>query len=302
MYVVKLKEMEKELGQRKKLVARLGRSTRAIQGYMNTPGKGATISLTMRALIDNEHESLRPFPLPDDLRIAHNVLVRLKANPGSAELRDYLIMMEGLLLRAKPSIAEAACITYMLGMLNWSKAFHHGRKATWFGGMNNWKAYALQAEHEFEAAREFADKAQDAELAAAEKELILQLKPTIICNWFGVVAEQAKRGYRRSFPEVLELLKERKCVELLRSFVEDNPYLWQAIFNGLELSSWFQSAPDALWFYDHLKNADPGFQSFDYSPGEVPSIAKEPGMKWFHDEFRDRLHVPTNPPILRSAP
>jgi hypothetical protein len=39
MYVVKLKEMEKELGQRKKLVARLGGSTRTIQGYMNTPGK-----------------------------------------------------------------------------------------------------------------------------------------------------------------------------------------------------------------------------------------------------------------------
>jgi hypothetical protein len=41
-----------------------------------------------------------------------------------------------------------------------------------------------------------------------------------------------------------------------------------------------------------LKKLDPGFQSFDYSPGEVLAISAEPGMKWFSERYRDRLHKP----------
>jgi len=96
----------------------------------------------------------------------------------------------------------------------------------------------------------------------------------------------------RTIREALELLRDRSALAAVRQFLADNPYLWQAAYNGLELASAFESDVDALWFYGELKRLDPGFQSFDYSPGEVPSLSNEPGMAWFCRRYRKQLHVP----------
>ena len=56
-----------------------------------------------------------------------------------------------------------------------------------------------------------------------------------------------------------------------------------------------RSEDDALYFYGKLMDLDPGFQSFDYSRGEVPALSEVPAMKWFCDRFRDTLHQPILP-------
>lgn len=54
----------------------------------------------------------------------------------------------------------------------------------------------------------------------------------------------------------------------------------------------------ALWFHRESTRMDPGFQDFDYSPGELVAISVERGMAYFHSKYRDQLHTP-NP--IRSC-
>lgn len=300
MITVELRAIAKAKG-RSATARGFGIGDRTLQLILNEAGRAAKASESFRLEVREEYNRLRPFPLPSDLRIAREELTARKARPGSAELQRFLIMLEGMLNRAQATTFSAGPIKYMLGMCNWSKALHHGGAATWFGGDDNRRASASQAEGNFEEAQGAVKEALagnlrpgERELLPGEREMLEQLEPAIFINWMCIVSEQAKLGWHRTLPDALQIMREKNALARLKEFVSANCELWQAIYDGLELSSLSQSEDYALWFYDKLKEADKGFQSFDYSPGEVPSLAKEPGMKWFHDRFRPTLHKPLN--------
>jgi hypothetical protein len=137
-----------------------------------------------------------------------------------------------------------------------------------------------------------ADQALVTDLTADDRKMIQALRPFLLINWLDLIIGQAKKGYKRTSEEGVELLRTRDALQTLRGFLEHNPFLWQAAFNGVETASTLKSDDDALWFYERLESLDPGFRSFDYSPGEVPSISAEPGMAYFSQRYRQRLHRP----------
>jgi hypothetical protein len=130
--------------------------------------------------------------------------------------------------------------------------------------------------------------------------VLKRLERVLFNNWLVAIAAQPKFEIGRSRAETDKILREAGVLKRLKEFLEENPFLWQAAWNGLEIASTLKSADDEmLFFYNKLKALDSGFQSFDYSPGEVPSISDEPGMAYFNNRFRLKLHVdnpePTKP-------
>jgi hypothetical protein len=65
----------------------------------------------------------------------------------------------------------------------------------------------------------------------------------------------------------------------------------QAAWNGLDLAEEIKTKESdeiAIVFYERLKAINPGFQSFDYKPGEVGSLTEE--MPHFSMRFRKAHH------------
>jgi hypothetical protein len=198
------------------------------------------------------------------------------------------------------TIWASASKSYMLGFTAMSRALHHNDQHNWFGGRKEWPRAMIQAEQFFDRGQITIAKAPN-DCPHDEKHLLAKLDHVLFNNWLVAVAAQPKLGMGRSREETDGILREARVLSRLIEFLQENPFLWQAAWNGLEIASTLRGSDnEMLSFYNKLKELDSGFQSFDYSPGEVPSISDEPGMAYFCARFRDRLHVDNPEPIKPS--
>jgi hypothetical protein len=302
MYPAKLLHMREMLGGKWSPVEEyVGITKRVRQLIVNEPGYAARIERCTQVAIDTAYKELNPIPLTEWDRIARNIWVDLKKDPGGDKLRDFLVMLEKYLEGGRPKTASAfekVSAGYMDAVVvQMSKALHYGTKSSgWFGGPPAWKAALLKAEQGCERNIRLTDQALlDAGLSPEERKMLGQLRALLLVNWIAAVLEQAKRGFNRTLDEVVALLQERRALQSLRECLAQHPYLWQCAYNGLDTASiCHEQDEDMLFFHGHLTRLDRGFESFDYSPGEVPSISAEPGMKYFRERF-PHLHKPNNP-------
>ena len=287
----KVRHLHEVLGKQELVAKETGVEERVLRHVANDPGY--PMSETTRALINENYDRVVPFPMPPDLRLFRKELVEAKADPGSDKLEEVLIKIDGLLRLAHPQTSVDRVSMKYLRVLNlMSKGLHHGGNASWFGGLAASKQALGDAETECEAAMREADEALLTNLATEERNVIEQLRPFLLINWLQLIAEQAKLNFQRTPAEAEKLLRERNAIQSLRSFLERNPFLWHAAYNGLEIASTLKLDGDALYFYGKLTELDPGFRSFDYSPGEVLAISAEPGMTYFSQRHREKLHQP----------
>jgi hypothetical protein len=276
------------------IAANLPISLKTIGTALREPGYGAEVSDRLRVIARNAVEEIDPFPLPLHFNLTRKSFSLLKKRPGSPELRDRINEIEGTLSAASYTSAfDNAGKCYLLALTAISRGLHHGTNATWFGGkrleaIQDAQSWCLEGRKYVEAP---AADLTDEELINRKK-----LDYALFSNWLIAVASESKFKSGRSKEVTHGILKDADVVGVLKRFLEENKFLWQAAANGLELTSTLGSPDeDMLYFYDRLTALDPGFTSFDYSPGEVPAISNEPGMKRFHDKFRASLHKPLVP-------
>jgi hypothetical protein len=287
----KVRHLHDVLKRQERVSKETGLDQRVLRHIMNDPGY--TTSTSTQALINLNYDRIVPFPMSEEFRLFRKELTEAKAEPGGQKLEDALIKIDGLLRVGRPqSAVDMVSLTYLRVLNLMSKGLHHGTRATWFGGPLAWKQFLSQAEDECQRGMLDADQALVTDLTAEDRKMIEQLRPFLLINWLDLIIEQAKKGYKRTNEEAVELLRKSDALLALRGFLERNPFLWQAAYNGLETASTLKSDNDALWFYERLVDLDPGWQSFDYSPGEVVSISVEAGMAYFSQRYRQRLHRP----------
>jgi hypothetical protein len=262
----------------------------------NEPGFAKRVRSVTRDRIADAHEERRPFPLNDYLRKAREVLTALKASPGSRKLEDYLITLDGLLSAHEPSDQMLLLeYKYMRMMVCMSKALHRGSRSKWFGGRTEWAEHLRAAQANAEEGMKIADVVLERN---PSDERVSHLRGFLFINWIQIIQEQTKAGYANLSSKLMtaaekeKLFRDQKALSTLKALMVKFPYLWQAAYNGLEQASSLREDDFALWFYTELKRLDPGFQDFDYSPGEVRPISAEPGMAYFYAKYRDQLHVP----------
>jgi hypothetical protein len=300
MIVAELQRFYRELGTWEKVEQETGLTARRARTFINIPGKGATASPRTRRDITRARERREPFPLVEHMRLAREAMVPLKQWPGDEGLRKRIIEIEGMLHDHHPkSIWGKASRCYLLGFTATSRALHHNNQHNWFGGPSQWCQAINEAERSYEEGRAIIGQGSH---DLSEIDVLKRLDYALFNNWLVAIAGGAKMRGGRSRDETNRLLLEANALSALRQFLEQNPFLWQAAVNGLELASTLALSAksqdemqhyerEMLYFYEELKRLDRGFQSFDYSPGEVPAISKEPGMAYFSAQFRNRLHV-----------
>ncbi len=287
-------ELRDCLGSWEKVAEALGYSTRQ-PSRIQVPGYGAgRICPIARREVERLLEAYRPFPLGDLYRKSREWLVAEKSRPGSDDLRRCLEILDGYLAQLRPADeTQEMEHHYMCMMVAVSKALHHGRKSGWFGDCT--AAHLVCAQEHAEAGLRLAEASR---AKKCNEDRVARLQAIFFVNWIMLILEQSKLGEKNLFSVKLKLehgkqiLRAENALVRLKCFVSEFPFLWQAVYNGLEVASTLNADADAIWFYTRLKSLDPGFQDFDYSPGEVLSISREEGMKYFHDKYRQKFHTP----------
>jgi hypothetical protein len=258
------------------------------------PGRGRRARPYIRRKVQTVLQQHRPFPLGDFLRKSREWLVAEKARPGSDELRRCLEILDGFLSQQEPEDpALLLDYEYMRMMVAVSKALHRGPQRYWFGERT--ADHLTCAQVSAEKGMKIADTLLEAN---RRDDRVARLRAILFVNWTMLILEQSKLGEKQLLGVKLnaaaaaKILRKENALTKLKAFVIEFPFLWQAVYNGLEMASSLREDDDAKWFYFKLKELDSGFQDFDYSPGEVASISKEEGMKYFHDKYRSKFHTP----------
>jgi hypothetical protein len=295
--ISQLKELHKIKGSREKVADALGVDKSQVKRWDLIPGAGATMRQHSREKIAGVHEECRPFPLRDEfLSSARSLYVDLKAKPGLPPLRKYLITLDGFLKVDPADEVQLVQYLYMRTVVSGSKALHHGGNANWFTNEDLPRSKHLQdSQAHSERGMEVADEILRKH---PEYEDIRHLRGLLFINWSQTILEQAKanwpdrNGRKRSLVGLNDDFRQNDVINTHKRILADFPYLWQAAYNGLEHSCVVRQDDDALFFHSELKRLDAGWQDFDYSPGEVLAISAEKGMSYFHNKYRDKLHIP----------
>lgn len=287
-------ELVHHFGSQEALASELACDPSQVRRFLR-PGYGNRASKGSRATIERIARVELPFPLlMRFLRVAREELVRLKAQPGKPALRKYLIILDGFLKAHEPTDdALLMEFLYMRMMVAMSKALHQGGDPDGLDG-------SLAAHLAY--AQECAQKGMEATdnwLRENPKDVrVAHLRAVMYVNWIQIHQEQTKAklptlsGRVMTTTQLDKMFRDERVLAKLVVLVRLFPYLWQALYNGLELASTLHEDRYAMWFYRGLKKCDSGFQDFDYSPGEVMPISKEIGMKYFAKKYRSTLHIP----------
>jgi len=259
----------------------LGIDSKLLWSIRNVPGY--RVSKRTRESILQSYKSRLQIPLPKWALCWRETLIELKARPGIGELRRFLDYSEGLLVLEPADPVGALIYSYMRMLVELTKALSHNKNSGWYDGPKNWKKFLRLAELQGVRGMILLNSldADDTKLTDEEKAIVGWLRPIIFINWVQAIVEQQKLHYRRTRESVKKLLVDKQVIQVLKKALEANPYSWQLAYNGVELASFIEDAESAHWFYERLVELDVGFSSFDYCPGEVVAISKEPGMAFF---------------------
>ena len=292
--VSQFQELRDITGSLAKAAERAGLTERHARRLVKEPGRGALVQENTRQQLAAALEEVSPFPLTlSSLKYGRSLLITLESNPGSNPLRDFLCSYGELLNNQEPDDDHKRIqFGYMRMMIATSKAMYHGGKVSWFHPRSE---HLRNAQKDAESAIKLADQML---LNDPDNKDVRHLRAILFVNWTQIIQEQVKAkfpnlsGKVMSVTEMRRLFRETKALGQLKKVVENFPYLWTAAYDGLEQSSMMEDDSHALWFHRELTRMDPGFQDFDYSPGELVAISAEHGMTYFHNKYRDQLHTP----------
>jgi hypothetical protein len=198
-------------------------------------------------------------------------------------VQDRLRLMERLRSnKEKNNDYEKAEFTFVLGHLNYSLAFH----GKWPELNKVRPTYAKDTLKIYETARELVEKTDPSFLngeQAARRSSFIEL---LELNAMETKWQMAKRGYIPCI-ECLKDLEQRKILNRLRNALR-SPYnagVWQIAHNGLIFASLFNRLEDMEFFYKELVKLQPGFRSWNFTPGETPTLGKDQDLQAFRQAF-----------------
>jgi hypothetical protein len=197
-------------------------------------------------------------------------------------IEDHLVIVD--FLRSQNAY-EKAEFMYILGHLNYSRAFH-GHWVNRVGG----KALRASAQEAFRIYNDEAPKLvrgtdlQDlTEEQASRRSSFLDL---LELNAMETKWQMAKHRHV-SLQECLKWLDEQNVLGRLRaaSLVPHNVGVWTIPHNGLIFASQLNRVEEMKFFYGKLVEVQPGFSDWDFSPGETQTLRQDDDLEAFRQAF-----------------
>lgn len=178
---------------------------------------------------------------------------------------------------------EKAEFMYIQGHLNYSRAFH-GKWPEADGKAR--RASAQEALRFYTGAAEILRGLNPANLAGKQVSYHMSFIGLLDLNAVETKWQMAKHGHILP-TDCLEWIAKQDVLGRLRSalLVPQNLGVWTIPHNGLIFASQLNDLEAMEFFYGELVKVQPGFISWDFTPGETPTLRDDKDLEAFRRAF-----------------
>lgn len=269
---------------------------RPLGNHRGVPSKRCKPSTALKASVDALFEQKFPFPLPHYQQLIRQRLTAAKRTPGEKCLLDVIQEIEGIVADAAPANAvHSAGLKYLHYLALHARAVLNNKNAA-FGDKSVWRAALASSIAALDQGRAFIAVALKDANHVPDEAVLKELDTWLFLNWVVAVGSYVPGDTPPDPAEFAATLRQCYALVRFRSALQDLPHEWRVPYNGLDVASRLRASDEDLQlFFSRLCDFDDGFTDFNYTPGEVPTIAANPGLEF----FRDRCRV--NPAITTPA-
>jgi len=254
-------------------------------------------SAALKANVDALFEQKFPSPLPPYQRRIRQRLTAAKREPGSTLLLEVVQEIEGIVADAAPrQPLNAAGMKYLEYLAQHARAVLNGKDYSKFGGKSVWRASLARAIAALEEGRAIIAHALEGPANISDMKELKELDVWLFLNWVVAVGSHVPDDQPPDPAKLAETLRAHNALPSFRAALEILPYEWRVAYSGLDVASRLHECDthlqldecdrDLQLFYSRLCDFDIGFADFTHTPGEVPSIADNPGLEFFRQRCR----------------
>jgi hypothetical protein len=212
--------------------------------------------------------------------------------PDSLDLLRFIDDNLVIVDRLQPQNEYERCeLMYVLAHLNYSRAFH----GKWPDFIVDGKARNASAKEALRLYNDAAEKVRSLDPSALP-EIQASYRASFIdlldLNAMETKWQMTKRGLIAR-EECLKWLDEQDVLGRLRAalLVPHNLGVWTIPHNGLIFASQLNRRKEMKFFHERLVEVQPGFHSWDFAPGETPTLRKDKDLETFRQAF---AHLDSN--------
>lgn len=246
--------------------------------------------------VNDLFEQKFPFPLVNYQQLIRDRLTVAKREPGSKKLLDVIREIVGIVGDANPTRPlNAAGLKYIHYLALHAHAVLN-KKNSQFGCSIVWRESLARSIVVLEEGRAIISSALDHANDVSDVDELKELDTWMFLNWVVAVGSHVPGDAPPDPVELAETFRRCEALEKFHDALVCLPHEWRIPYNGLDVASRLHASDaDLQKFFSRLCDFDVGFTDFDYTPGEVPSIANNPGLEF----FRQRCQL--NPDITTQS-
>jgi hypothetical protein len=266
---------------------RLKGGARTLAPHKGLACKRIKVSAPLRASVEELFEREYPFPLPEYQKNIRARLISAKQKGRWKGLLEVIIEIEGIVADCAPKEPlHAAGLKYLEFLACHARAILNPTYMI-FGDRIARRESLFRCISAAGEGRSIIAKALKDTPTRADSKFLAELDVWLFMNWVVAIGSYV---FGDTPPDPAKLNKTLQACNAIATFkraLVDLPYEWRVPYNGLDTTS-RQLAPDEdlALFYQRLVTFDPGFADFDYTPGEVLPINKNPEFKHFRERYK----------------
>ena len=266
---------------------------RALANHRGPPDKRPAVSAQLQACVDALFEQKFPFPLPHYQQLIRKRIVAAKREPGAKALLEVVEEIEGIVADSAPTNPHhAAGLQYIHFLALHARAVLNDSNGA-FGGKAVCRIALVDAIAALEKGREIIAATLRSNRAVPGAATLRELDTWLFLNWVVAIGSYVPGDPEPDAAGYEARLRECRALARFRLALWNLPHEWRVPYNGLDVASRLGAGDMALRrFYRCLCQFDSGFADLRHTPGEVPSIAANPGMEHF------RRRCLANPSII----
>ena len=205
-----------------------------------------------------------------------------KREPGGKSLLDVIEEIEGIVEDASPANPlHAAGLQYLHYMALHARAILNNSNRA-FGGRTVWRTALTNAIAALVRGRAIIAAVLNSDHEVPGAAALRQLDTWLFLNWVVAIGSQVPGDPEPDPAKYVAILHECRALAQFRRALRNLPHEWRVAYNGLDVASRLGAGDMTLRkFHKRLCEFDSGFESFDHTPGEVPTIAANSGMEYF---------------------
>jgi hypothetical protein len=234
--------------------------------------------------------------LPKYQNVLRARITKAKRYKGSPELLDVICEIEEVVddCSCKKPLS-AAGLKYLEFLACHARALYDGGRSS-FGDANTRRLSLSRATDAIKEGREIIATVLARPATVPDDKQLKELDVWLFLNLVVIIGSYIREDSEPDPAKLANTLAEYNAVAAFTKALTDLPHEWRVPYNGLDTASRLGpysrglgkpvSDDDLALFYNKLLEFDDAFEDFEFTPGEVFSINKNPGFAYFRARFK----------------